>query len=143
MVLRNTYGCIPILFPKDHRDVSTSELGRKLCLHQPFRKRNRKQSGCPVRKKQQKHFWLQLQALVSHSPHQAGQVWEARAPNPGALLESIQFDCCHRNGLKHGVLAILPPPHCSLCPYPQKLMGSAHFCNLYSLGSDMTCVFLH
>lgn len=93
--------------------------------------------------KNQKHFWLQLQALVSHTLHQAGQVWEARAPNPGALLESIQFDCCHRNGLKNGVLAILEPPHCSLCPYPQKLMGSAHFCNLYSLGSDMTCVFLH
>lgn len=44
--------------------------------------------------KNQKHFWLQLQALASHTPHQAGQVWEARAPNPGALLESIQFDCC-------------------------------------------------
>lgn len=57
--------------------------------------------------KNQKHFWLQLQALVSHTPHQAGQVWEARAPNPGVLLESIQFDCCHWNGLKHGVLAIL------------------------------------
>lgn len=42
--------------------------------------------------KKQKHFWLQLCALASHTPHQAGQVWEARDPNPGALLESIQFN---------------------------------------------------
>lgn len=71
-----------------------------------------------------------------------GRCGKPRAPNPGALLESIPIAAV-RNGLKHGVLAIPPPPHCSSCPYPQKLMGSAHFCNLYSLGSDMTCVFLH
>lgn len=92
--------------------------------------------------KKPKYFWLQLQAPASHTPHQAGQVWEARAPNPGALLESIPIASA-RNGLKHSILAIPPPPRCSSCPYPQKLMGSAHFCNLYSLGSDMTCVFLH
>lgn len=67
-------------------------------------------------------------------------------PEPQTLelcLNQFNSIAAVRNGLKHGVLPIPPPPHCSSCPYPQKLMGSAHFCNLYSLGSDMTCVFLH
>lgn len=41
--------------------------------------------------KNQKHFWLQLNTLASHTPHKAGQVWEARAPNPRALFESVRL----------------------------------------------------
>lgn len=145
LVVRNAYHCILIPFPKDHRDVSTRELGEKTA----YIKRSGRgiQSSHIVRLEKKKkdktqHFWPQLQALTSHAPHQAGQVWEARAPNPGALLQLIPVDCCCKEWDQEWSPGHSPTFTLLIMSVPQKLMGSAHFCNLHSLGSDMTCMFL-
>lgn len=100
-------------------------------------------SGWRKKKKDKtQHLWPQLQALTSHAPHQAGQVWEARAPNPGALLQLIPVDCCCKEWDQEWSPGHSPTFTLLIMSVPQKLMGSAHFCNLHSLGSDMTCMFL-
>lgn len=77
LVLRNAYHCILIPFPKDHRDVSTWELGEKTAYINHSGRRIQSSWVVQLEKKKPKHFWPQLQALASHVPHQAGQVWEA------------------------------------------------------------------
>lgn len=129
----------PSYFPRITEMLVPGHWGEKLCLHQPFRKRIRKQSGCPVRKKTKNIFGYnsRLWSVTLHT-----KLGRCGKPEPQILelcLNQFKLIAAIKNGLEYGVLAILPPPHCSLCPYPQKLMGSANFCNLYSLGSDMTC----
>jgi len=94
LVLRNAYRCILISLPKDHRDVSTRELGEKTVPTPTIQEKEYKAVRLSSWKKKQKHFWPQFQALATHAPHQAGQVWEARAPNPRALLQLIPVNRC-------------------------------------------------
>lgn len=98
LVLRNAYCGTLIPFPKDHSDISTRELGEKTVPTSTTQEEEYKAVGFSSffkkKKKNPNNFWPQLWTLASYAPHQAGQVWEARAPNPGALLQLIPVDRC-------------------------------------------------
>lgn len=55
LVLRNAYRCILITFPKDHRGVSTRELGEKTVPTSTIQEEEHK-SGYPVDKKHKNIF---------------------------------------------------------------------------------------
>lgn len=127
LVLRNAYRCTVIACPKDHTDVSTRELGEKTLPTSTIQEEEYKAVRLSSWKKPQKHFWPQLQALASHSPHQAGEVWEARALNPGALLQLIPVDCCCKEWAREQCLGHSPTSAPLVMSMPTKANGKCPF----------------